>query len=165
MDDVIRGPGELFPATTVVTVGADVRATPAYQAYRLLHIAFIVLPLVAGVDKFFDALMHWDVYLAPQIARLSPWHAHGFMLAVGVVEIIASAIVALKPRVGAYVVAGWLACIMFNLLLNAAFYDIMLRDLGLCLGALALGRLARIYDRPLLARRRAAVADRALVSE
>src|SRR5262245_54283781 len=34
-----------------------------YQAYQLLHIAFIVAPIIAGVDKFFHVLVDWDLYL------------------------------------------------------------------------------------------------------
>ncbi len=68
------------------------------------------------------------------------------MYAVGVTEILAGVIVALRPRYGAYVVAAWLVGIIVNLLSYSGFYDIALRDFGLMLGALALGRLAAIYD-------------------
>jgi hypothetical protein len=71
------------------------------------------------------------------------------MYAVGVTEIVAGLIVALKPRYGAYVVAGWLAGIIANLLTASGFYDIALRDFGLMLGALTLARLASVYDPPL----------------
>jgi len=70
------------------------------------------------------------------------------MLVIGIVEMIAAVIVALRPRFGAYVVAAWLAGIILNLLLLGAYYDVALRDLGLCLGALALGRLSELHDRP-----------------
>jgi hypothetical protein len=69
------------------------------------------------------------------------------MLVVGVVEVIAGLLVALRPRIGAYVVAGWLGGIIVNLLMSGRFFDIALRDFGLMLGALALGRLAQLYDR------------------
>jgi hypothetical protein len=74
--------------------------------------------------------------------------AHGFMLVVGVVEIAAGLLVALRPRIGAYVVAAWLAGIILNLLVGGHFLDVALRDFGLCLGALALARLSQVYDRP-----------------
>ena len=71
------------------------------------------------------------------------------MLVVGIVEIAAGALVAVKPKIGAYVVAAWLVGIIVNLLLTGRFFDVALRDLGLSLGALALGRLAMVYaDRP-----------------
>jgi uncharacterized membrane protein HdeD (DUF308 family) len=76
------------------------------------------------------------------IARILPVEPHTFMLAVGVVEIVAGILVAIKPSVGGYVVAAWLWGIIVNLLLIPGYYDIALRDFGLSLGALALARLA-----------------------
>ncbi len=68
----------------------------------------------------------------------------------GAVEILAGLVVALKPRYGAYLVAGWLGGIIVNLLLtHSGYYDIALRDFGLLIGAIALGRLAAAYDPPL----------------
>jgi len=91
-------------------------------------------------------LTNWDMYLAPVIARLSPIGGHGFMVAVGVIEIVAGLLVAFKPRIGAYVVTAWLVGIIINLLLIPGFFDIALRDLGLALGALALARLSKQYE-------------------
>jgi hypothetical protein len=119
----------------------------SYQAYRILHAGFIVAPIVAGADKFAHLLVNWDKYLAPWVARLSPIGAHGLMLIVGVVEIMAGLLVAVKPRIGAYVVTAWLLGIVINLLTFPGYFDIALRDFGLALGALALGRLSQIYDR------------------
>ncbi len=70
------------------------------------------------------------------------------MMAVGVVEILAGILVAIRPQIGAYVVAAWLATIIANLLLTWDFFDIALRDFGLLLGALTLARLATAYARP-----------------
>src|SRR5262245_14459476 len=119
----------------------------AYQAYLILYVGFIVAPLIAGADKFFHFLVNWDQYLAPRIAGILPVAGHTFMLTVGVIEIAAAALVAVKPRFGAYVVAVWLWGIIVNLLLIPGYYDIALRDLGLSLGALALGRLAERFER------------------
>jgi hypothetical protein len=120
---------------------------PGYQAFRILHLGFVVAPIIAGVDKFFHWLTNWTQYVAPQIPRALSMSAHSFMLIVGVVEVAAGILVLIKPRLGAYVVAAWLAGIIGNLLLLGGFYDVALRDLGLLLGALALGRLSRIYTR------------------
>jgi len=109
-------------------------------------VGFAVLPVVAGLDKFFHGLVNWDAYLAPRVEQLLPVSGHTFMLAVGVIEIAAGLLVAFRPRVGAYVVAGWLWGIIVNLLLIPGFYDIALRDFGLSLGALALARLSREFD-------------------
>src|SRR5581483_10620730 len=94
---------------------------PTYQGYQILHWAFVALPVIAGLDKFAHLLTNWDTYLAPVIAK----------------------------KVGAYIVAAWLVGIIINLFLGPNNGDIILRDLGLCLGALALGRLAMTYDHQL----------------
>lgn len=123
---------------------------PTYQAYKVLHVGFVVTPIVAGVDKFFHLLVNWDNYLAPAVNNLLGGHGHSFMLAAGVVEIVAGIGVALRPRLFAYVVAAWLLGIVGNLLLFPPshpwpHYDVALRDFGLCLAALALGRLSERF--------------------
>jgi hypothetical protein len=125
---------------------------PAYQAYQILHVAFTVAPIVAGIDKFFHLLVDWDSYLAPVVNRMLGGHGHAFMLVVGAIEIIAGIGVALRPRIFSYVVAGWLLGIIVNLLLippssSLPHYDVALRDLGLFLAALALGRLSARFSR------------------
>jgi hypothetical protein len=118
---------------------------PRYQAFEILHWGFVAAPLLAGADKFSNLLTHWENYLAPVFARLSPFAPHTTMQVVGVVEIVAALLVAVRPRLGAYVVAAWLCGIILNLLLLGNYYDVALRDLGLALGALALGRLSETY--------------------
>jgi hypothetical protein len=120
--------------------------SPAHQAYQILHWGFVAAPVIAGADKFLHLLTDWDKYLAPAFASLSPLGAHSTMLVVGVIEIAAGLIVAVKPRVGAYIVAAWLVGIIVNLLLIGTFFDVALRDFGLFLGALALGRLSAVYN-------------------
>jgi uncharacterized membrane protein YphA (DoxX/SURF4 family) len=115
---------------------------PTYQAYLLLHIGYAVLPIVAGLDKFCHLLVNWDQYFAPVVAHLSPVGGPTLMLVVGVIEVAAGLLVAVRPRIGAYVVMLWLWGIIINLLLIPNFYDIALRDFGLSLGALALARLS-----------------------
>jgi hypothetical protein len=116
----------------------------ARQAFQILRIGFTVAPILAGLDKFFDVLVDWDKYLSPMANNVLGGHGHQFMLVVGVIEIIAGIGVFLKPRVFAYIVAAWLLGIILNLLSIPGYYDIALRDLGLLLGALALGRLSQI---------------------
>jgi hypothetical protein len=125
----------------------DRARAPAYQAFQLLHWGFVAAPVIMGADKFLNLLTNWETYLAPSFLSLSPLSAAATMKGVGVVEIIAGLVVALKPRIGAYVVAAWLAGIIVNLLLLGGYYDVALRDFGLCLGALALARLSATYDR------------------
>jgi hypothetical protein len=136
----------------------DLRPTtwsdPRYQAYALMRLAFTVAPIAFGIDKYFNVMVHWPKYLAPWINNIAPGSGQDFMYFVGAVEILAGLVVAIKPRYGAYLVAGWLAGIVINLLSYSGFYDIALRDFGLMLGALTLARLAAVYDRPLFGRDR-----------
>jgi hypothetical protein len=120
---------------------------PAFQAFALLRIGFTVAPILFGLDKFLDWLVDWRIYLAPELNDIIPGNAHQAMLAVGVIEIVAGLVVALRPKFGGYLVAAWLAGIIVNLLLQADFYDVALRDFGLLLGALTLARLATAFDR------------------
>jgi len=135
------------PAEPAPRHAADIH-DPVYQAYQILHIGFTVAPILAGLDKFFHLMVNWDNYLCPLANRVLGGHGHEFMLVVGVIEVVAGLGVAIWPKVFSYVVAIWLLGIIINLLLIPAsnpmpHYDIALRDLGLCLGALALGRLSR----------------------
>jgi hypothetical protein len=124
--------------------------SPAWQAFRILQAGFVALPIIAGLDKFFDLLAYWPKYLSPFVARFIP--AQTFMTVVGVVEIAAGVLVAVKPRVGAYVVALWLLGIVGNLLLTGGYLDIALRDFGLAVGAFALARLSETHPKALLGR-------------
>jgi hypothetical protein len=140
-------------ATTHVSRPGEVRAArsgladPIYQGFTLLRVGFTVAPILFGLDKFFDWLADWSHYLAPEINDIVPGTAHEAMLAVGVIEIVAGLVVAVKPRFGGYLVAAWLAGIIVNLLLLGEYYDIALRDFGLLVGALALARLATGFER------------------
>jgi hypothetical protein len=132
-------------ATTVRPRTTAALDNPAYQAFLTLRIGFVVAPILFGLDKLTNLLVDWTTYLAPAIDRLVPGSATGAMLAVGVVEIVAGLVVAVRPKVGGYLVAAWLAGIIGNLLLLGDHYDIALRDLGLLLAALALARLATAF--------------------
>ena len=127
-------------------VAVDAREDVGHQAFRILQVAFVLAPMIAGLDKFFGFLVNWDQYLSPTVANMLPVAPHTFMLAVGVVEIIAGLIVAAKPYFGGYLVTLWLWTIIANLLMARGFYDIALRDFGLSLGATALARLSRRYS-------------------
>jgi hypothetical protein len=120
-------------------------ASASREAFLLLRSVFTVAPILFGLDKFLGLLTDWERYLAPQIDALVPGTAHQAMLAVGVVEVVAGLVVAVRPRIGGYLVAAWLAGIIVNLLLIGGFADIALRDFGLLVGALALARLARAF--------------------
>lgn len=132
-------------AGLAATGAARDTATPSYQAYRILHLGFTLAPILAGVDKFFNLLVDWDKYLPKMVNNLVGGQGHTLMLVVGVIEVAAGIGVALKPRVFSYVVAAWLGAIIINLLLIPGYFDVALRDFGLLLAALALGRLSAEY--------------------
>src|SRR5215208_898687 len=122
----------------------DAVSTAAHQAFWLLRIGFTVAPILFGLDKFFNWSVQWPDYLAGWINSIAPGSGQEFMYFVGGVEIFAGILVLLAPRIGAFVVAAWLGGIITNLLTKnpPEYYDIALRDFGLMLGALTLGRLA-----------------------
>jgi hypothetical protein len=129
--------------TTPTAVRVD---SPSYQAYQILHVAFTVAPIIAGIDKYFHFLVNWDLYLAPIVPKTLHIGAHMFMLGVGAIEVIAGLLVAIAPRIGGWVVGLWLCGIIANLLMMGAYFDIALRDLGLALGAFALARLSAEFS-------------------
>jgi uncharacterized membrane protein YphA (DoxX/SURF4 family) len=149
MSTVLRRPGrqDWRAESTPVEVRVSERADPRYQAFMLLRVGFTVLPIAMGIDKYFNAMTSWPQYLADWIDNIAPGTAQQFMYFVGGIEIVAGIIVALRPRYGAYLVAAWLAGIVVNLLSYGEWYDVAVRDFGLMLGALTLGRLASVYDR------------------
>ena len=130
------------PMTKSEYVVAEQPTDYAHQAYTILKFGFTVAPIVAGLDKFFNLLVDWTQYLTPLVPRWTGIDPAGFMMVVGVIEIIAGIVVAVKPKLGGWVVAAWLWGIIINLLLVPGYYDVALRDLGLSFGALALARLA-----------------------
>jgi peptidoglycan/LPS O-acetylase OafA/YrhL len=116
--------------------------TQLRTAWRTLQIAFFVAPFVAGLDKFFHLLVNWDQYLSPIAQRILGGGSHTFMLAIGVVEMIVGLMVITRwTRLGAYIASLWLLLIAINLITTGHYFDIALRDIGLCLGAFALAKL------------------------
>jgi hypothetical protein len=120
------------------------RSGAPYQVYLLLRAGFTVAPILFGLDKFFNWMVDWPQYLAPWIDDILPGSAQDFMYFVGGVEIVAGLVVLVAPWIGGFLVAAWLGGIVVNLLTHSPpeYYDIALRDFGLLLAALALGRLA-----------------------
>jgi hypothetical protein len=133
----------------VATVTEVRRGNPAYEVYVLLRAGFVIAPVLFGLDKFFNWTVDWPQYLAPWLNDIIPGSAQDFMYAVGVIEIAAGLAVLIAPRVGGFLVAAWLGGIVVNLLTNNApeYYDIALRDFGLLLAAVALTRLAFVFER------------------
>jgi hypothetical protein len=137
--------------TTTSTTAATPTRTElgAERAFLLLRTVFTIAPIAFGLDKFAEVLTdNWEGYLATWVNDIVPGSAHQTMLAVGVIEIIAGIAVAVVPRYGALLVAGWLAGIIVNLVSIGDFYDIALRDFGLLVAALALAILAAHRGKP-----------------
>lgn len=120
----------------------ELKKDPSYQAFRILQFAFVVAPILAGLDKFFYLLTNWSSYISPLALRIIHYHDRGFMMVVGVIEIIAGIGVIFRPKLFGYIVALWLLCIIINLLMTSQYFDIALRDLGLLLAAVALAKLS-----------------------
>lgn len=118
---------------------------PSWQAFALLRTVFTVAPIVFGLDKFFNLLVDWPVYLTPDVTDVLSITDQQFMYVVGVIEIFAGICVLVVPRYGSILVAVWLAGIIVNLLVLGGFYDVALRDFGLLVGALALWRLSVVH--------------------
>lgn len=122
-------------SSPVATLGAD-------RAFLLLRTVFTIAPIAFGLDKFFNVMTNWEIYLAPWINDIVPGSANDAMLIVGVIEIAAGLAVAVLPRFGGLLVAAWLGGIIVNLLTLGDFYDVALRDFGLLVAALCLSLLA-----------------------
>jgi uncharacterized membrane protein YphA (DoxX/SURF4 family) len=124
-------------------------------AWWTLRVTFGLVPLLAGLDKFFNLLADWPKYLAPAFAHLVPVSAGTFMHAVGVIEIVAGLAVLLTPwtKLFAYVVAAWLVCIAVNLI-AARYFDVAVRDLVMAVSAATLARLTDVVRVPSVARTR-----------
>jgi len=113
------------------------------QAYWALRVGLGGAAFVAGLDKFFGYLAMWEMYLAPWAAGALPFSSDTFFRIVGVVEMVAGVLVLTRwTRLGAYVVAAWLAAIAVQLVTTGSFYDLAVRDLGLAIAAFALAKLS-----------------------
>ncbi len=112
------------------------------RVWWLLRIALGAGILVAGLDKFFEVLTTWSMYLSPLAERLLPVSAETFLRAVGVLEMaIGAAILTRWPRLGAYALSLWLVGIAVNLAVAAHFWDLVVRALEVAVSAFALARL------------------------
>jgi len=122
----------------------DTRLDAAWWALR---IGLGVGPIIAGLDKYFNKLADWEMYLSPLATHILPVTATTFMHVVGVVEIVAGIIVLSRwTRVGSYIVGAWLIAIAINLVTTGMFYDLAVRDIEIAVGAFALSRLTAVRE-------------------
>ncbi len=114
------------------------------QTFKLLKYTFVIVPIVAGADKFTNLLTHWEQYINPSMAGLLPVSPSAFMMIVGIIEIIAGLIVLKKSEIGGYIVATWLTAIALTLLAGFNYVDVAVRDLVMAISAFAMARISKI---------------------
>lgn len=113
------------------------------RVFHLLKYTFIIVPIVAGADKFMNLLTEWDQYLNPAIAAVLPFSTGIFMKVVGTIEIAAGLIVLKNPHIGGLIVAVWLAAIALSLLMRFNFVDVAVRDLVMAIAAFSMSQLSK----------------------
>lgn len=117
------------------------------DSWWALRIALGLMPIIAGLDKYFNKLANWEMYLSPYATRVVPVSTATFMHLVGVVEIIAGIIVLSRwTKVGSYIVMIWLIAIAANLMTTGMFYDLAVRDIEIAVGAFALSQLTAVRE-------------------
>jgi len=137
------------------------------RIWQILRIAFVAVPIIAGLDKFTNFLTDWSQYLNPMLAGLLPMSAPAFMKVVGAIEIVAGILVFARPRLGAVIVTAWLVAIALSLLASGRYLDVAVRDLMMALGAFTLATLTPVVQEATTVQRhsgRTAVVGRAAVS-
>ena len=117
------------------------------SAWWALRIGLGLGPFLAGLDKFFNLLADWEMYLSPTVLKLLPFGEGTFMRAVGVIEMIVGlAILTRWTRIGAYLAMVWLVAIAVNLVTTGMFFDLAVRDVEIAIGAYALARLTEVRE-------------------
>ncbi len=112
-----------------------------------LRIGLGAAPFLAGLDKYFNLLAKWELYLNPLVLRVIPVSSATFMRAIGLVEMVVGlAILTRWTRLGAYVAGIWLVGIALNLLTMGAYLDVAVRDLLLALAAYTLAQLTEVRE-------------------
>ena len=113
------------------------------QTFNLLKYTFVVVPIVAGADKFTNLLTNWPQYINPTIVGMLPLTPAAFMMIVGVIEIVAGIVVLKKPIIGGQIVAAWLTLIALTLLMGFNYVDVAVRDLVMAISAFSMAQLAK----------------------
>jgi hypothetical protein len=112
-----------------------------------LRIGLGVGPIVTGIDKYFNKLADWGMYLSPLTTKMLPVTGVTFMHVVGVVEIVAGLIVLSRwTKIGSYIVMAWLVAIAVNLVTTGMFFDLAMRDVEIAVGAFVLAQLTAVRE-------------------
>lgn len=124
----------------------DTAIQQAHSAQKILKFTYVLVPIVAGLDKFTNLLTNWEDYLSEPVLSILPFSAGTFMVIVGIIEIAAGVLVLLRPRIGAYVVMAWLIAIALTLVLGGKYFDVAVRDLVMAVGAFVLAKLSGAFN-------------------
>ena len=117
------------------------------KSWWALKIALGVGPIIAGIDKYFNKLADWGMYLSPVATKTLPVSTATFMHVVGLVEILAGVIVLSRwTKIGSYIVMAWLICIAINLVTMGMFFDLAFRDVEIAVGAFVLSQLSAVRE-------------------
>ena len=116
-------------------------------AWWALRIGLGVGPIITGLDKYFNKITDWGMYLSPLATRMIPVSTATFMHVIGVVEILAGIVVLSRwTRIGSYIVMAWLVAIAVNLVTMGMFYDLAMRDVEIAIGAFTLSQLTAVRE-------------------
>lgn len=114
-------------------------------AWWALRIGLGAGPILAGLDKYFNILTDWSMYLSPLATKVTHLNASTFMHIVGAVEILAGILVLTRyVRLASLIVMLWLLAIAVNLLTTGMFYDLAVRDTEMAIAAFALFQLSTV---------------------
>ena len=120
---------------------------PVQRVWMLLRITFGITTIITGIDKFFNILVDWQMYLSPIIADALPISLPSFMMGIGVIEIIAGLLLLTHwPRFGAYLISAWLVLAALNLISTGQMYDIAVRDLVMAIAAFGVAKLTEANE-------------------
>jgi uncharacterized membrane protein YphA (DoxX/SURF4 family) len=112
-----------------------------HSLWWALRIGIGLAAFLAGLDKFFNILVNWTMYLSPFTQHVLPIDGNVFMRLVGVIEMIVGlAILTRWTRIGAYVASAWLLLIAVNLVIGG-FFDVGIRDIEMSIAAFVLARM------------------------
>jgi uncharacterized membrane protein YphA (DoxX/SURF4 family) len=112
-----------------------------------LRIALGVVPILSGLDKYFNRLADWGMYLSPLVTKIVPVSTPTFMHVVGIIEIVAGILVLSRwTKIGSYIVMLWLIGIAINLVTTGMFFDIAVRDLEIAVAAFVLSQLTAVRE-------------------
>jgi len=114
--------------------------------FRALRLALGLAATLAGLDKFFNILADWGAYVSPTAAAMLPVSVDTFMAIVGVIEMaVGITILAVSPRIGAYIASAWLLLVGLNLTAGGHF-DVAVRDVVMAVAAFALARVSEVKE-------------------